>query len=118
MTLSMWDKILIRKKPEMAKIMGSDVTAKAISCQLDVRYRPLAKRQLAMLEADQDPKDVSIEDLSKKGKRGPGQALALSINSILQVFFPSNTTYSDHLLIILNIQRFKSASVAIRLSAL
>lgn len=50
---------------EIARIMGSDVTPNGLRFQFTDRFRPVAKRQLEILEAGGDPKDV---DLNTGGK--------------------------------------------------
>jgi hypothetical protein len=45
--------------------MGSDVTPNGLRFQFTDRFRPVAKRQLEILEAGGDPKDV---DLNTGGK--------------------------------------------------
>lgn len=46
---------------EMCRIMGSDTTPNGIRFQFTDRFRPLSKRQLAMLANGQDPKDVVVD---------------------------------------------------------
>ena len=48
--------------------MGSDVTPNGIKFQFTDRYRPIAKRQLEMQAAGEDPKDIDLD--SVKGSKG------------------------------------------------
>ena len=65
--------------------MGSDVTPNGLRFQFTDRFRPVAKRQLEILEAGGDPKDV---DLNTGGKGSKGQNSSGFIHRILWHIFP------------------------------
>lgn len=65
--------------PEVARIFGSDCTPNGLRFQIQDRFKPIAQRQLDMLAAGQNPKDIDLEDCkSVKGKGGKGQMVLLS----------------------------------------
>jgi hypothetical protein len=68
--------------------MGSDVTANGLRFQYTDRIRPLGQRQLEMVVAGQDPKDVEISGSVKADKK---KGLKCLISSL-------KTTYFFHLL--------------------
>jgi len=51
--------------------MGSDVTANGLRFQFTDRFRPIAKRMLAMKAAGDDPKDLDLDSV-KNGKASRG----------------------------------------------
>ena len=55
--------------PEIASIMGSDVTPNGIRFQYQDRIKPLAQKQLAMKASGLDPKDADTTYASKKATR-------------------------------------------------
>jgi hypothetical protein len=50
--------------------MGSDTTPNGIKFQFTDRFKPIAKRQLAMRAAGLDPKDVNLDSVKGKGSQG------------------------------------------------
>lgn len=43
--------------------MGSDATSRGIHIQFLERYKPIGKRQLEMIDAGQDPKDIDLDSI-------------------------------------------------------
>lgn len=68
---------------EVARIFGSDATPNGLRFQFTDRFKPVAKRQLDMLAAGQDPKDINLEDC-KPTKGGKGQGTFLPRFSFAQ----------------------------------
>lgn len=69
---------------EVARIFGSDATPNGLRFQFTDRFKPVAKRQLDMLAAGQDPKDINLDDC-KHTKGGKGQAI-----------FPPHISFAQH----------------------
>lgn len=53
----------------MARVFGGDCTKDGLKFQFTDRIRPLAKRQLAMLDAGQDLKDIDLGGKYTKAAR-------------------------------------------------
>ncbi|KAF4613410.1 hypothetical protein G7Y89_g15477 [Cudoniella acicularis] len=64
---------LIEHATEVACIMGSDVTKKAVECQISQSIKFIGKRQLEMLASSQDPKDIDLGSVKAvwDNPRGP-----------------------------------------------
>jgi hypothetical protein len=63
----------VNTQTEVARIFGTDATPNGLKFQFTDRFRPVARRQLDMLAAGQDPKDINLDDC-KPTKGGKGQA--------------------------------------------
>ncbi len=61
----------INRLTAVASIMGSDVTPNGLRFQFHDRLKPIARRQLDMKAAGQDPKDVDLDSV-KGGKNSRG----------------------------------------------
>ncbi|EDN97078.1 predicted protein [Sclerotinia sclerotiorum 1980 UF-70] len=59
-----------RYKAVVAAKMGSDVTPNGIKAQFSRSFKVLAARQNALLDADKDPKDASLDNLGSQQKLG------------------------------------------------
>ncbi|TVY62724.1 hypothetical protein LSUE1_G006157 [Lachnellula suecica] len=64
----------INATTEVSRVFGSDSTPNGLRFQFTDRFRPVAQRQLDMLDAGQDPKDINLDDCkpTKGGKGGRG----------------------------------------------
>lgn len=82
----------------MARIFGSDATPNGLRFQFTDRFKPVAKRQLDMLAAGEDPKNINLEDC-KHTKGGKGQANFLPRvslhSSTLQYLQASNLGFTE-----------------------
>jgi hypothetical protein len=67
---------LINTITDMARIFGSDCTPNGLRFQFTDRFKPVAKRQLDMLAAGNDPKDIDLDDC-KPTKGSKGQTVLL-----------------------------------------
>lgn len=60
----------INSDPEMASLMGSDVTSSGLRFQFGDRIRPIGMRLMEMRAAGKDAKDLDLDSLhSAKGRR-------------------------------------------------
>lgn len=73
--------IILIVSSEMARVLGSDITAKALTHQFAGRLKPLAKLMLSMADAGVETKDIDV-DTFKVGKAAPGQTNRSSFLSL------------------------------------
>lgn len=72
-SISLYDsRPYVNVSAEVARIFGTDCTPNGLRFQFTDRFKPVAKRQLDMLAAGEDPKDINLEDC-KPTKGGKGQ---------------------------------------------
>ncbi|CZR56747.1 uncharacterized protein PAC_06636 [Phialocephala subalpina] len=92
------------RKKEVARIMDSDSTPRGFHFQFLKRYKPIGKRQLEMIDAGKDPKDIDLDSIkgirairTKKGPKGQIAAFQHFLTSTFSLHYTASIDSSTEI---------------------